>query len=375
MNDYYEDLGVSRDASKDDIKRAYRKLARTLHPDVNPGPEAEEKFKRVSQAYDVLSDDGKRQQYDMGADPYGGAHDGFGAGFTFSDIMEQFFGAAAGGAGSRGPRSRQSRGQDGLVGLELDLATAVFGGQEELTIDTAATCGTCHGDGAQPGTSPRTCDICGGVGQVQQVQRSFLGQVMTTRPCAACQGYGQVIPNPCHECSGQGRVRQRRTMTVKVPAGVDSGTRIHLAGEGEVGPGGGPAGDLYVELRVRPHETFTRNGDDLHASVQLPMTAAALGTQMSFGTLDGDQEISIKRGTQPGDTIVLEGLGVTRLRAGGRGDLVIHADVRTPTRLDEQQEQMLRDLAAVRDEEQPNGALDDVDNGIMGRLRHAFKAR
>lgn len=374
MNDYYEDLGVSREATPEEIKRAYRKLARTLHPDVNPGPEAEEQFKRVSQAYDVLSDETKRRQYDMGGDPYGGQHDGFGAGFTFSDIMEQFFGQAAGGAG-RGPRSRSARGQDGLVGLEIDLATAVFGGQEELTIDTAVVCGSCSGDGAQPGTGRRTCDTCGGRGEVQQVQRSFLGQVMTSRPCPTCQGFGEVIPNPCHECSGQGRVRSRRTMNVRIPAGVDDGTRIHLEGEGEVGPGGGPAGDLYVELRVRQHETFTRRGDDLHASVAVPMTAAALGVTMSFATLDGEQEIAIKRGTQPGDTIVLPGFGVTHLRREGRGDLVIHVDVRTPTRLDDEQERLLRELAAARDEEQPDGELDDVDSGFVGRLRHAFKGR
>ncbi|KRE37935.1 molecular chaperone DnaJ [Janibacter sp. Soil728] len=374
MNDYYEDLGVSREATPEEIKRAYRKLARTLHPDVNPGAEAEEQFKKVSQAYDVLSDDAKRQQYDRGGDPYGGSHDGFGAGFTFSDIMEQFFGQGAGGGG-RGPRSRASRGQDGLVGLEIDLATAVFGGQEDLTIDTAVVCTGCSGDGAQPGTGRRRCDTCGGRGEIQQVQRSFLGQVMTSRPCPTCQGFGEVIPNPCHECSGQGRVRSRRTMKVRIPAGVDSGTRIHLAGEGEVGPGGGGAGDLYVELRVADHETFTRRGDDLHASVAVPMTAAALGVQMSFGTLDGEQEITIKRGTQPGDTIVLDGLGVTHLRREGRGDLVIHIDVRTPTKLDAEQEQLLRDLARARDEEQPDGELDDVDSGFVGRLRHAFKGR
>lgn len=373
MNDYYEDLGVSREASPEEIKRAYRKLARTLHPDVNPGEDAEERFKRVSQAYDVLSDQTKRRQYDMGADPYGGAHEGFGSGFSFSDIMEQFFGTA-GGSG-RGPRSRSGRGQDGLVGLELDLATAVFGGQEDLTIDTAAVCASCSGDGAQPGTGRRSCDTCAGRGEIQQVQRSFLGQVMTSRPCPTCQGFGEVIPSPCHECSGQGRVRRRRNMKVRIPAGVDSGTRIHLAGEGEVGPGGGPAGDLYVELRVREHETFTRRGDDLHASVAVPMTAAALGVTMSFQTLDGEQEITIKRGTQPGDTIILPGLGVTHLRIDGRGDLIIHVDVRTPMRLDAEQEQLLRDLARVRDEEQPDGELDDVDAGFVGRLRHAFKGR
>lgn len=374
MNDYYADLGVDRSATQDEIRKAYRKKARTLHPDVNPGPEAEEQFKRVSQAYDVLSDEGKRRQYDMGADPYGGAHEGFGAGFSFSDIMEQFFGAAAAGGG-RGPRSRQSRGQDGLVGLQVDLEQAVFGGTQELTIDTAERCGTCSGDGAQPGTAKRTCDACGGRGEVQMVQRSFLGQVMTSRPCAACQGYGEVIPNPCHECSGQGRVRTRRTMNVRIPAGVDTGTRIHLAGEGEVGMGGGPAGDLFVELRVASHPTFTRQGDDLHASVRLPMTAAALGTTLTFETFDGDQAIEIRRGTQPGDTVTLEGLGVTHLRGGGRGDLVIHADVRTPTKLDGRQEQLLHELAEARDETEPTGQLADVDSGFMGRLRHAFKGR
>ncbi|WKV15639.1 molecular chaperone DnaJ [Janibacter limosus] len=374
MNDYYEDLGVSLEATPEEIKRAYRKLARTLHPDVNPGAEAEEQFKKVSQAYDVLSDEAKRSQYDRGGDPYGGSHDGFGAGFTFSDIMEQFFRPAAGGGG-RGPRSRASRGRDGLVGLEVDLATAVFGGREDLTIDTAVVCTSCSGDGAQPGTGRRRCDTCGGRGEVQQVQRSFLGRVMTSRPCPTCRGFGEVIPNPCHECSGRGRVRSRRTMKVRIPAGVDSGTRIHLAGEGEVGPGGGGAGDLYVELRVAEHETFTRRGDDLHASVGVPMTAAALGVTMSFATLDGEQEITIKRGTQPGDTIVLDGPGVTHLRREGRGDPVIHVDVRTPTKLDAEQEQLLRDLARVRDEEQPDGELDDVDSGFVGRLRHAFKGR
>ncbi|OAB88051.1 molecular chaperone DnaJ [Janibacter melonis] len=373
MNDYYADLGVDRSATPEEIKRSYRKLARKLHPDVNPGEEAEEQFKRVSQAYDVLGDEDKRRQYDMGSDPYGGAHEGFGAGFSFSDIMEQFFGQAAG--GGRGPRPRQTRGQDGLVALSVDLETAVFGGTQDLTIDTAERCSTCSGDGAQPGTSRTVCEVCGGRGEVQMVQRSFLGQVMTARPCAACQGFGEVIPHPCHECSGQGRVRTRRTMSIRIPAGVDTGTRIHLSGEGEVGIGGGPAGDLFVELRVTPHPTFTRQGDDLHASVQLPMTAAALGTTLNFATFDGDRQVEIARGTQPGDTIVLEGLGVTHLRGSGRGDLVIHADVRTPTRLDAEQEQLLRDLAVAREETEPSGQLADVDSGFMGKLRHAFKGR
>ncbi|WP_427383232.1 molecular chaperone DnaJ [Janibacter sp. G56] len=373
MNDYYQDLGVSRDASPEEIKRAYRKLARTLHPDVNPGPEAEEKFKKVSQAYDVLGDAAKRQSYDAGADPYGGGGAaGFGQGFSFSDIMEQFFGQAAGG---RGPRQRSSRGQDGLVRLDIDLEQAVFGGERELTIETAVLCETCDGDGAQPGTGRTTCEVCKGAGEIQQVQRSFLGQVMTSRPCTACNGFGEITPSPCYDCSGNGRVRTRRTMTIRVPAGVDSGTRIHLSGEGEVGPGGGPAGDLYVELAVAPHPTFQRRGDDLHASVQVPMTAAALGTTMNLDTLDGPRDIEIKTGTQPGDTITLKGLGVTHLRSTGRGDLIIHADVRTPTRLDSEQEELLRQLAGVRGEEQPDGNLTHADNGLFGKLRGAFKTR
>ncbi|GAA1800211.1 MAG: molecular chaperone DnaJ [Actinobacteria bacterium] len=373
MNDYYQDLGVSRDASPEAIKQAYRRLARKLHPDVNPGAEAEEEFKKVSQAYDVLSDPDKRRQYDMGNDPYGGQQAGFGQGFSFSDIMDAFFGGAAG--PSRGPRSRTSRGQDGLVRLPIDLVDAVFGGEKDLTIETAATCGTCKGDGSQPGTGRRKCEVCAGRGEVQQVQRSFLGQVMTSRPCQACQGYGEVLVNPCFECSGHGRVRTQRTLTIGIPAGVDTGTRIHLAGEGEVGPGGGPAGDLYVEVSVAPDPVFTRRGDDLHASLPVPMTAAALGARMKLDTFDGAQEIDIKPGTQPGETMTLRGLGVTHLRAGGRGDIIVHADVRTPTKIDAEQEALLRQLATLRDEEAPAGRLAAGDHGLMGKLRDAFKPR
>ena len=372
-DDYYELLGVSRDASTEEIKKAYRRLARELHPDVNPGAEAEEEFKRVSQAYDVLGDEEKRRQYDMGADPYGGAHAGFGAGFSFSDIMEQFFGAAAG--AGRGPRSRQARGNDGLARLDISLADAVFGAEKELSIDTAVTCATCHGDGAQPGTGRRVCEVCGGAGEIQQVQRSFLGQVMTSRPCVACQGFGEVTPSPCVDCSGHGRVRSRRTMTIRVPAGVDTGTRIHLAGEGEVGPGGGPNGDLFVELHVEPHRTLQRRGNDLHGSVTVPMTAAALGASLEFDTLDGIQQIDVHPGTQAGETITLDGLGVGRLRGDGRGDLVVHVDVQTPTNLDDAQRDLLRDLAAMRGEERPTTSLASTDGGFFGRLRGAFKGR
>jgi molecular chaperone DnaJ len=375
VNDYYADLGVARDASPEDIKRAYRKAARRLHPDVNSGSEAEEQFKKVSQAYDVLSDPDKKQAYDLGSDPYAGGAAGFGQGFSFSDIMDAFFGGQASGGG-RGPRSRRTRGQDALVRLDIDLADAVFGGQKDLTIDTAVACSTCHGGGTQPGTSTRTCDVCGGRGEIQQVQRSFLGQVMTTRPCMTCQGFGQIITHPCYECSGDGRVRTRRTLTLKVPPGVDTGTRIQLAGEGEVGHGAGPAGDLYVEVAVNPHPVFQRRGDDLHATVEVPMTAAALGATLRMDTLDGPRDLDVRRGSQSGDTITLRGLGVTHLRSTGRGDVVVHMMIHTPTRLDAEQEDLLRRLATARGEERPEGRVaNPADGSILGKLREAFKAR
>jgi molecular chaperone DnaJ len=371
LNNYYQDLGVAREASAEDIKRAYRRMARKLHPDVNADDEAEEKFKRVSQAYDVLSDAEKRRSYDAGSDPYGGASGGFGQGFSFSDVMDAFFGQAAGGAG-RGPRSRQRRGQDALIRLEIDLSQAVFGAERELTMDTAIACGTCHGSGSQPGTGTRSCDVCGGRGEIHQVQRSFLGQVMTSRTCAACQGGGTVIANPCFECSGEGRVRTRRNLKLRVPAGVDTGTRIQLPGEGEVGTGAGPAGDLYVEVSVTPHETYQRRGDDLHCSVELPMTAAALGATIKLATFDGMADLEIRPGTQPGDVMTLKGKGVTHLRGTGRGDLLIHAGIQTPTKLTAQEEEMLRQFAVLRGEERPEGRLTLASQGLFGKLRDAF---
>lgn len=347
MNDYYADLGVPRDASPEEIKRSYRRQARKLHPDVNPGPEAEAQFKKLSQAYDVLGDPEKRRAYDHGADPYGGA--------------------------GRGPRSRVQRGQDALIRVEIDLHTAVFGGEQSVLVDTAVVCGTCQGQGAQPGTGQRSCDVCGGRGEVQQIQRSFLGQVMTTRPCTACQGFGSVISHPCFDCSGQGRVRRQQSRTVQVPAGVDSGIRLQMVGEGEVGLGGGPPGDLYVEIVVARHETFHRRGDDLHCTVELPMTAAALGTTMTLNTLDGPAEVSVRPGSHSGEVITLKGHGVTHLRGTGRGDLLVHLTVLTPTRLTADQEALLRQLAALRGEEQPAGKLTNVDSGgLFGRLRDAF---
>lgn len=373
MNDYYGDLGVAKTATTEEIKRAYRRLARKLHPDVNPGADAEEEFKRVSRAYDVLGDADKKRAYDRGADPYATADSaGFGQGFSFSDVMDAFFGA---GAGARGPRSRVARGQDALVRLGIDLHQTVFGSEEELTLDTAVACTSCHGSGSQAGTGTRTCQICQGVGEVQHVQNHFLGQVRTSRPCQACHGFGSVITNPCFECSGEGRVRRSRKLRIKIPAGVDTGTRIQLTGEGEVGTGGGAAGDVYVELAVRPHESFTRRGDDLHCTIEVPMTAAALGTTLPIQTFDGEQQAHIGAGTQSGDVVTLRQLGVTHLRGAGRGDLIIHLAVKTPTRLTPEQEDLLRQLAVLRDEEWPAGTMTIENHGLFGKLRDAFKAK
>ncbi|MFC4051110.1 molecular chaperone DnaJ [Actinomadura syzygii] len=373
-NDYYATLGVRRDASADEVKKAYRRLARELHPDVNPDPETQDKFKEITQAYEVLSDPKKREMYDLGADPFasgaGAGAGGFGgAGFPFSDIMDAFFGTAT----ARGPRSRARRGRNATLRVELDLGETAFGTTRELSIDTAVACTTCEGSGCAPGTHPDTCETCHGRGEVQQVQRSFLGQVMTARPCPACGGFGSVIRNPCTECSGDGRVRTRRTVKVKIPAGVENGIHIQLAGEGEVGPGGGPPGDLFLEIVEKPHAIFEREGDDLHCTVEIPMTAAALGTSVTIETLDAAESVDIKPGTQSGQVITLYNRGVRHLNESGRGDLMIHVNVETPNRLDEEQEELLRRLAALRGEERPPGKFAPGHRtGVFSRIKDVF---
>ncbi len=373
--DYYAALGVRRDASPEEIKRAYRRLARELHPDVNPDPHTQERFKEVTQAYEVLSDPDKRQMYDLGADPFaasGAGPGGFAAGFPFSDIMDAFFGA---GATTRGPRSRARRGRNATLRVELDLAECAFGTTRELVVNTAVVCPTCSGEGTAPGTHPETCEVCGGRGEVSQVTRSFLGQVMTTRPCPRCGGHGTLVPHPCPECDGDGRVRTRRTIKVPIPAGVEDGTHIQLAGEGEVGPGGGPPGDLFLEIVQRPHQIFERRGDDLHCTLTIPMAAAALGATLTVETLDGNHQVDIRPGTQSGQSIPLYGKGIQHLNDSGRGDLVIHVTVETPTKLDTEQERLLRDLARLRGEEAPPGKFAPGQHGFFSRLRDAFNGR
>ncbi len=390
-HDPYEILGVPRDADPDAIKKAYRKLARQLHPDVNPDPATQERFKDVTRAYEVLSDPEKRRHYDLGGDSFSGGFGAAGAGFSFTDIMDAFFGGGGGGQGQgRGPRPRVRRGQDALIHLDIDLAEAAFGTTRELKVDTAVLCTTCAGEGTAPGTHPVLCETCQGRGETFHVQRSFLGEIRTMRPCAACRGFGQLIPEPCRECAGDGRVRSRRSLTVKIPAGVDDGTRVQLAEQGEVGPGGGPSGDLYVELRVNHHEVFERKGRDLLCTVTLPMTAAALGASINLPTLESDLEpqaaveagftetpdtevlLEVRPGTQSGTELTLTGRGVPSLRGGGRGDMVVRVIVETPTRLDERQQDLLRQLATLRDEEKPAGQLAPQHKSVFNRLRDAF---
>jgi molecular chaperone DnaJ len=365
--DYYGILGVSRDAGPDDIKRAYRKLARELHPDVNPDPGAQEKFKEVNAAYEVLSDPRKREMFDLGGDPMASSG-GMAGGSPFVDfqnIMDAFFGTSA----ARGPRPRTRPGADAILRLELDLDETAFGVEAPITVDTAVLCTTCGGAGTAAGTHPAQCDTCGGRGEVQSVQRTFLGQVVSSRPCQVCQGFGTVIPHPCPTCAGDGRIRTRRSLTVKIPAGVEDGMRIRLAQQGEVGPGGGTAGDLYVEIHERPHDVYSRKGDDLHCRVTLPMTAAALGTRLTIKTLDGEEAIEVKSGTQPASTLRIRGKGVPHLRGQGRGDLFVHLDVRTPTKLTPDQERMLRDFAKTRGEDV---AELTKQGGFFSRMRDAF---
>jgi molecular chaperone DnaJ len=373
--DYYGLLGVRKDATPEELKRAYRKLARELHPDVNPDPAAQDRFKEVTTAYEVLSDPEKRRVVDLGGDPLsqagagGAAGSPFGGFSGFGDVFEAFFGGG-GPTGGRGRRSRVRPGADALLQISLTLEETAFGVRRELVVDTAIVCETCHGDGCAPGTKPRTCVTCGGAGEIQSVQRSFLGQVMTTRACSACGGTGEQIPSPCQTCGAEGRVRARRTKTVDVPAGIEDGMRIRLAGQGEVGPGGGPAGDLYIEISEQPHETFTREGADLHCTIGVPMTSAALGSDLVLSTLDDEEKIEIRPGTQSGAVLHLRGKGVPKLRSSVRGDLYVHVEVRTPVRLDEEQEKLLRQLAELRNEDV---AVNSRGSGLFGKVRDAFR--
>lgn len=381
--DYYGTLGVSKNATDQEIKRAYRKLAREHHPDVNPDESAQKRFQEISAAYEVLSDPEKRRIVDLGGDPLasgGGAGAGgfAGAGFGgLGDVFEAFFGGGGGG-GARGPRGRVQPGADSLLRTRLTLDECATGVTKTITVDTAILCDSCTGSGTNGDSKPVLCETCGGAGEVQSVQRSFLGQVMTSRPCPTCRGAGETIPDPCRKCGGDGRVRSRRDITVKVPAGVGNGMRIRLAAQGEVGPGGGPAGDLYVEVIEQQHDVFVRDGDDLHCTIRVPMVDAALGTTVTFDTiLDGPTEITVDAGTQPGSVSVLRGHGMPKLRSGTRGDLHAHLEVVVPSKLDHKQTKLLEDLRRHNERDRAEVVSNNSQHsgGLFSRLRDAFSAR
>lgn len=379
--DYYGLLGVSKGASDSELKRAYRKLARELHPDVNPDEAAQARFTEIQVAYEVLSDPEKRRIVDLGGDPMENAGGGGGAGFGgfggLGDVFEAFFG---GGAGTRGPIGRVRPGSDSLLRMRLDLTECATGVTKQVAVDTAVLCDLCQGKGTHGKSVPKTCDTCKGHGEVQSVQRSLLGQVMTSRPCPVCGGVGEVIPDPCHRCGGDGRVQARREISVKIPAGVGDGMRVRLAAQGEVGPGGGPAGDLYVEVHEQPHEIFIRDGDDLHCTVSVPMFDAALGTSVTVDAIiDGPIELVVPPGTQPGAMTTLRGHGMPHLRSGVRGNLHAHVEVLVPTRLDGTDSELLRklkehrprDIAEVKSSRSAAGA----NGGLFSRLRETFSGR
>ena len=352
--DYYEILGVARQANEEELKKAYRQMALKYHPDRNPGDKAaEEQFKEAAEAYEVLRDAQKRRVYDS----YG--HEGLkGSGFSgfngfedifssFGDVFQEFFSFGMGGGGGAGRTRTAARpGDDLLYEMRLNFGEAVFGTEKEIEIQTLVACADCAGSGAEPGTRESTCPACRGTGQVVQSQGFF--RISTS--CARCQGTGQIIVSPCKSCQGQGRVKQPRKVQVKVPAGVDSGTRLRLRGEGEGGYRGGPAGDLYVRLNVESHDFFERDGDNLYAKVSISITQAILGDKIEVPTMEGTKPLDIAPGTQPGSVIRFEGEGVPRLRGYGRGDLFFEVEVKIPTSVTEQQEELLREFSRLEAE-------------------------
>ena len=368
MADYYDLLGVDRTASADEIKKAYRVLARKLHPDANPGDEsAEEKFKQVAQAYEVLSDPESRARYDrFGEAGVGssGAGDFFGGG-GLGDIFESFFGGNPFGA-SRGPAG-PPRGQDLEVVADLAFEQAVFGATVPVQIRTAIACEDCDATGAGAGTKPVTCADCNGTGQVQRVRQSLLGQMVTSQACQRCRGYGEVVATPCTTCTGEGRIITEKTFQVDVPAGVDSGATLRLTGRGAVGPRGGAPGDLFVHLRVRPHDRYVRDGFDLVTTVRVTIAQAALGTTIDLETLDGTETLAVPPGTQPGRVFALRRRGVPRLQSAGRGDLKVVVEVVVPTKLSDEESTLLRAFAAARKED-----VAPADTGFFSRIKSAF---
>jgi molecular chaperone DnaJ len=357
--DYYEVLGIDREATAEEIKRAYRRLAHQYHPDKNLGDKAsEDRFKEVSEAYEVLSSPEKRAAYDRFGVAGGAGFEGFGDigfGTVFEDLFEGFFGGSS--------RARASRGADLRYNLEISLEEAALGAEKEITIPRLEPCGTCRGSGAKPGTSPTTCPSCRGTGQVRYSQ----GFLTISQTCSACRGVGRVIEQRCRDCRGTGRSRAERSLTVKVPAGVESGTRLKLAHEGEAGLNAGHRGDLYVVISVQEHPLFSRQGDDLYCDVPVTFSQAALGAEIEVPSLAGMVKLKLPAGTQPGSEFRFRGKGIARLRGHGRGDLVVKVVVEVPTRLSPKQRELLEAYARL-----DNGDQGPLTQGFFEKVKNLF---
>jgi molecular chaperone DnaJ len=369
---YYELLGVSSDASDDEIKKAFRGLARKYHPDANPDdPAAVERFKEINDAYETLRDPERRRRYDMfgpegaNAGPFGGGSPFDAGAFGLNDLFDAFFGG--GGGRGQGPAGA-GRGPDAETVLDLTLEDVVHGARKSLDLQMPVECDRCTGSGCAPGTHPDRCPTCEGTGEVRQVRRSLLGQIVTAGPCATCGATGQIIPNPCDLCGGVGRVNGSRSIEVDVPRGIDDSQRLRLAGRGPAAARGGPAGDLYVSVRVGRHPDLERRGDELWYRLPISIVQAALGTQLEIATLDGPREVDVAAGTQPGALIRLRGLGVPSLRTSRRGDLVVEVRVDVPMRLTDEEAELLAQFAELRGEK-----VSSVHEGLLARIRSAFK--
>ncbi|MGG7607206.1 molecular chaperone DnaJ [Massilia sp. BKSP1R2A-1] len=371
--DFYEILGVAKNASEDDIKKAYRKLAMKYHPDRNPdNKEAEEKFKEVKEAYEMLTNPEKREAYDRyghaGVDPnMGGGGGGFGAG-GFGDAFGDIFGDIFGGGRGRGGGGPQVyRGADLRYNLEITLEQAAHGYETTIRVPSWDKCDTCHGSGAKPGTQPVTCTTCAGHGQVRMQQGFFSIQ----QTCPKCHGSGKIIPEPCAACGGAGRIKRNKTLEVKIPAGIDNGMRIRSTGNGEPGTNGGPSGDLYVEIHIKPHAVFQREGDDLHCEMPISFAKAALGGEIEVPTLTGKVSFTVPEGTQTGKTFRLKGKGIKGVRSGYTGDLFCHVIVETPVKLTDKQKDLLREFD--RSTNEGGGKHSPQSKGWMDKVKDFFE--
>ncbi|MEG1501032.1 MAG: molecular chaperone DnaJ [Clostridiales bacterium] len=388
--DYYEILGISKTATQDEIKKAYKKMAKKYHPDLNPDSKtAEEKFKEINEAYEVLNDENSRTRYDQFGhnDPgagFGGqgAYGGFGGQGGFggvNDIFEAFFGGGGGGFGSRGgtvdPNAPQ-QGDDLRTDISVTFEDAAFGAEKEIKISRMESCPVCGGTGAEPGSKPKTCPTCGGTGKMRMTQTTPFGQFQTVRTCTTCNGKGVIIDKPCKQCNGSGRLKKERKIIVKVPPGVDNDSRLRMSGEGEGGFNGGPAGDLYIYIKVMPHKIFSRSGDNIISEFDISFAQAALGAELEVPTIDGKAKLNIPEGTQSGTTFRMKGRGFPRLRGYGRGDQHVKIKIKTPNHLTDEQKNILREFASTfekhnhenKEEDHKDAFHEEKKDGFLGKI-------